>query len=149
MVDTQIKDNIELSSKNFANGDTYDFGTMSKQLIAMKEMAEDGIVSSFGIPDYKDLTSEKTLFELGINVTQGEADEIVNPDFAQVGDLRITSVNGEELDAAELGEKIDDIIDTFNSVKGKDATAFKAAMAIALTANHEESLANAVRGPTV
>ena len=148
MIDTQIKSNIETSAKNFANGDNYNFDTMSKQFIAMKEMVDEGIVSSFGTPDYKDLTNEKSLFELGVNITQGELDEIVNPEFAQVGDLRIVSINDEEIDATDLGDKMNDIIETFNSVKGKEATAFKAAMAIALTSNGEESLANAIRGPT-
>lgn len=146
-MDMKLKNNIETASASFARGDEFDFNTMSKQLIAMKEMTEDGIVNSFGIPDYKDLTDEKTLMDLDIDVVQG--DEIVNPEYAQVGTLQITGVNGEAVDANDLDEKMNDIIDTFNSINGKEATAFKVALSNALTAQKDESLANEIRGPTM
>ena len=142
MVDTELRDNIQTSANGFANGDAYDFNTMSRQLIALKEMCDDGIVTSFGVPDYNDFVNEKTLFDLGVQVTQ--YDEVVNPEFASVGELKITDVNGESIENIDIS----DIVDTFNAATGKNATAFKAAMAVALTANSDESLANAIRGPT-
>lgn len=130
----EIETKVELASAKLANGDNLNFDSMAKQLLTFQEMTEDGIITSFGIPDFNDLTDAKELGELGIEIVADMQGTPVNPDFADMGYLRIVSIDGEEVDGNDIAEYYDGIIEAISNA----TTAEKAAFGVALS--------NAMRG---
>ena len=142
----EMKERIADVSEALAQGDYINFDKMAKQLIIMRDIVEQGFSETFAPDEMKEIMSEKTLAEFGveiIDITTGK--RIVTPG---IGNTVIKTIDGEEVDGCAIDEFYNDFISTLETMKDSKTAGFKIALANAMN-SHDQEMANEIRGPTV
>lgn len=142
----EMKERIADVSEALAQGDYINFDKMAKQLIIMRDVVEQGFSETFAPDEMKEIMSEKTLAEFGVEIIDfATGKRIVTPG---IGDTVITTIDGEEVDGCAIDEFYNDFISTLESMKDSKTAGFKVALSNAMN-SYDQEMANEIRGPTV
>lgn len=142
----EMKERITDVSEALAQGDYINFDKMAKQLIIMRDVVEQGFSETFAPDEMKEIMSEKTLAEFGVEIIDfATGKKIVTPG---IGDTVIKTIDGEEVDGWAIDEFYNDFISTLETMKDSKTAGFKVALANAMN-SYDQEMANEIRGPTV
>ena len=141
-----MKERIADVSEALAQGDYINFDKMAKQLIIMRDIVEQGFSETFAPDEMKEIMSEKTLAEFGVEIIDfATSKRIVTPG---IGDTVIKTIDGEEVDGCAIDEFYNDFISTLDAMKDSKTAGFKVALSNAMN-SYDQEMANEIRGPTV
>lgn len=133
-------------SEALAQGDDINFDNMSKQLIVMKDIVDQGFSETFASDEMEEIMSEKALADFGVEIVDSRTgNKIVEPGL---GDTIIKTIDGEEVDGYTIDGFYDDFISTLDTMKDSKTAGFKVALSNAMN-SHDQEMANEIRGPTM
>lgn len=133
-------------SEALAQGDDINFDNMSKQLIVMKDIVDQGFSETFASDEMEEIMSEKALADFGVEIVDSRTgNKIVEPGL---GDTVIKTIDGEEVDGYTIDGFYDDFISTLETMKDSKTAGFKVALSNAMN-SHDQEMANEIRGPTM